>query len=110
MEGQYNLAIAYYRGIGVKKDMVKAVNWFQKAAEQGYADAEYILAAAYQNGRGDLPKDKIMAYVWLAIAEKHGKDEAGRERISLESKMTEQELAEAKKQIEARTAPAQPTQ
>jgi TPR repeat protein len=33
----------YLNGKGVPKDDAEAVKWFRKAAEQGYADAQYDL-------------------------------------------------------------------
>ena len=37
--GQYNLGILYEKGLGVAKDDNQAHSWFQKAADQGDADA-----------------------------------------------------------------------
>ena len=37
---------------GVEQDYVEAVSWYRLAAEQGYADAQYALGAAYSQGRG----------------------------------------------------------
>jgi TPR repeat protein len=40
-EAQYNLGLMYEQGRGVQQDDVKAVKWFQKAAYQGDAIAQY---------------------------------------------------------------------
>jgi len=40
---QYNLAISYYKGVGITKDWSKALHWFKAAGEQGIIDALYIL-------------------------------------------------------------------
>lgn len=40
---QYNMGIMYQTGFGVSKDMDKAVEWFQKAADQGDIQAKSIL-------------------------------------------------------------------
>ena len=45
---QYNLGVMYANGDGVTKDAVKAVEWYQKAAAQGYADAIQRLKALKQ--------------------------------------------------------------
>ena len=42
----------YYFGEGVKQDYAKALEWFQKAAEQGYATAQNNLGSMYYNGQG----------------------------------------------------------
>jgi TPR repeat protein len=41
---QLNLGAAYDNGIGVKRDIDKALEWYQKAAEQGVAEAQFNLA------------------------------------------------------------------
>ena len=41
-EAQYNLAIMYDKGDGTEQDKQKAVYWYTKAAEQGYASAKIV--------------------------------------------------------------------
>ena len=41
----YSMAKEFY------KDYKQAVKWYTKAAEQGYADAQYNLGIMYYNGR-----------------------------------------------------------
>ncbi|HEY2858774.1 MAG TPA: SEL1-like repeat protein, partial [Terracidiphilus sp.] len=38
---QFNRGSAYWYGEGAPQDYVQAANWFRKAAEQGYAEAQY---------------------------------------------------------------------
>ena len=40
---QYNLGVMYQTGFGLPKDMAKAREWFQKAADQGDVQAKSIL-------------------------------------------------------------------
>src|SRR6516225_5992406 len=40
---QYNRGTDYWYGRGVPQNYVEAANWFRKAAERGYADAQYRL-------------------------------------------------------------------
>ena len=42
----------YANGQGVKKDLVEAVKWFRKAAEQNNAGAQDNLGSRYANGQG----------------------------------------------------------
>ncbi len=44
-QAQFNLGVMYVQGEGVPKDDAKAVKWYQKAAAQGHADAQFNLAA-----------------------------------------------------------------
>ena len=34
------------------EDYAQAVSWYRKAAQQGYAEAQYTLGWMYANGRG----------------------------------------------------------
>ena len=45
---------------GVTKDYKKAVEWYTKSAEQGYARGQYSLGYMYHNGKG-VTKDKAKA-------------------------------------------------
>ena len=42
----------YQYGQGVKQDYFKAFEWYQKAADQGYALAQYNLGLMYAKGQG----------------------------------------------------------
>jgi TPR repeat protein len=52
-----------------------AVYWFQKAAEQGYADAEWRLSSANNEGRG-VPRDDKSAQYWFKKAAEDGQPQA----------------------------------
>ena len=47
-----NLAVMYFAGDGVARDMTEAVRLFRKAADLGNADATFNLALMYDNGAG----------------------------------------------------------
>ncbi len=40
----------YIKGDGVEQDYAEAVKWYKKAALQGFADAQFNLAAMYCEG------------------------------------------------------------
>ncbi|MBR6802989.1 MAG: SEL1-like repeat protein [Kiritimatiellae bacterium] len=42
-EAQFEVGCCYYEGDGVPKNLVEAVKWYQKAAEQGHAGAKQRL-------------------------------------------------------------------
>ena len=56
--------MCYFNGYGVAKDMVEAVKWLRKSADQGYADAYFDLGECYRNGYG-VTKDMVEAVKWL---------------------------------------------
>ncbi|MCF6256772.1 MAG: sel1 repeat family protein [Gammaproteobacteria bacterium] len=70
-EAQYNLAMLYRTGKGVKKDMGASFKWFQRAAEQGISDAQYYLAHMYDNGES-VEKSLPKAFEWYKKAAEQG--------------------------------------
>ena len=63
-DAQNYLGHMYSTGEGVPQDYGKAVAWYRKAAEQGYAAAQGNLSVMYDSGDG-VPQDDVEAYLWL---------------------------------------------
>jgi TPR repeat protein len=55
----------------VLQDYSQAVDWYQKAALQGYVKAQYNLGGMYQRGEG-VPLDNRQAVVWFRKAAEQG--------------------------------------
>ena len=72
---QFNLAICYFYGDGVVKDIEKAVYWWQKAADAGNSAAQKNLAICYFNGYG-VEKDVEKAVYWWQKAADAGNSAA----------------------------------
>jgi len=70
-EAQYNLAMLYRTGKGVKKDLSAGFKWFAQAAEQGIPDAQYYLAHMYDNGEA-VEKNLSKAFEWYQKAAEQG--------------------------------------
>ena len=51
-ESQYAVGRAYFRGEGASKDLVKAAEFFRKAADQSHRKAQANLGSMYIQGRG----------------------------------------------------------
>lgn len=68
---QADLGTAYELGIGVRKNMEHAANWYQKAADQGYAGAQTNLGVLYGSGYG-VQYDRQRALHWLQLAAEQG--------------------------------------
>jgi TPR repeat protein len=83
-------------GEGVLQDYKEAVKWWTKAAEQGYAKAQYNLGVMYSQGQGVL-QDHAKAHMWYNIAAAHGLEQARTNRDTLAEKMTSEQIAEAQK-------------
>lgn len=66
----FAVATHYAEGKGGKPDMVKAAEWYQKAADLGFAPAQYRVGNMYEKGIGverDLPRSRDL---YLQAAEK----------------------------------------
>ena len=70
-EAQYNLAIMYRQGKGVKQDAKIALQWFEKSAQQGLASAQYYLGHLYDSGDG-VPRNPQLAVNWYKKAAEKG--------------------------------------
>jgi len=68
---QYKLGEMYYAGEGIPQDYAKAVECWQKAADQGLADAQHKLGFMYNTGRG-VPADYVKAVEWYQKAANQG--------------------------------------
>lgn len=58
-------------GLGVSKDELMAVSWYEKSAEQGYAKAQNSLGAMYVNGLG-VEKDVQKGLSYIVKAAQQG--------------------------------------
>ncbi len=54
-------------GGGLPQDYAEAVRWYRRAAEQGYASAQFNLGLMYGNGQGVL-QDYVQAHKWYNLA------------------------------------------
>ncbi len=77
------------------------MGWYRKAAEQGYAKAQYNLGIMYGNGRG-VPQDSAEAHMWFNLAASRfppgeNRDLAVRNRDKIAKRMTPAQISEAQK-------------
>jgi len=77
---QNELGVRYRLGNDVEKSPTKAVQWYLKAARQGYSRAYFNLGTAYYNGDGVNVNDSESC-VWFTLAADAG-DEHGQEALA----------------------------
>ncbi len=70
-DSQFNVALMFEKGIGVKKDEKEAVSWYGKSAAQGNSAAQFNLGVMYENGRG-AEVDFAKAHEWYRKASVQG--------------------------------------
>ncbi len=95
-EAQYKLGNWYERSEGVPKDLVRAFEWWLKAAAQGYGKAQYSVGFAYQDGEG-VNRDLVRGYVWFSLAAAQGNEDAKSKRDHLGLSLTQDQYTEGKR-------------
>jgi hypothetical protein len=74
----YDCAFMLYKGLGTSQSYAEAIPLLEKAAEQGHADAIYMLGLCYRNGYGVEP-DSTLSYFFLNMAAGMEVEEAAEE-------------------------------
>ena len=72
-EAQYNIGWMYLNGYGLMMNDSKALEWWQRASDQGYTDATFSIAMLYSLGEGQVGKDtdKAIEYYLMAVEDGH---------------------------------------
>ncbi len=76
-EANFNLGILYEDGLGVPKDMARALQYFERSAESGNQRAQYRLGLLYSAG-GTVPLDPARSRKWLGAAAAQGDADAAK--------------------------------
>lgn len=63
----YFLALAYYNGYGVQKNLKHAERWAKRAAALGDASSMYLLSQIYYDGGDGIAENKVEAWKWANI-------------------------------------------
>ena len=84
----------YNNGKGVVQDYKEAVKWYTKAAEQGFASAQYNLGLMYVMGQG-VAQDYNSAHMWFNIAAANGDSDAVKGRDIVAKEMTPSQIEKA---------------
>jgi TPR repeat protein len=64
-EAQYSLGFLYQSGWGPERDLLQAVEWYSRAAEQNETRAQFNLGVLLINGEDEVEKDTEAAIIWL---------------------------------------------
>jgi localization factor PodJL len=72
---QYELGQRYAEGRTVTRDPKLATQWFEKAANQGFAPAQYRMGSAYEKGIG-VTRDLNLSKMWYQRAADSGNTRA----------------------------------
>jgi hypothetical protein len=75
-EAQFNVGLMYANGQGSKRDLHKAVIWYEKAAQQDFAASQYNLARIYHKAGETDPHAYQKAVYWYEKAAANGNMQA----------------------------------
>lgn len=81
------------------RDVSEALKWLSMAANNGDAEAQYFLGIAYFRNNG-FPRDNVQALRWLYKASQQGYPKAKVALQYLESQMSSDVIAEAKRKAQ----------
>lgn len=102
---QNNLATLYERGMGVPVDYASAGQLYSLAANQGHAAATTALARLHAQGLGT-PPNPPMAWALASLAIERGDESAKTLLGDLTSRLSEKDLADARKTLADLKKPA----
>ncbi|MDA8646051.1 sel1 repeat family protein [Porticoccaceae bacterium] len=88
------VATSYATGERLPENEREAVLWFQKAAVQGHADAQFSLGYVHSVGFGT-SKNLVSALAWMSIAKARGSDDAKERLPQLKRTMTQEQISAA---------------
>ncbi len=98
--GQFNAGVALWKAAQPgSSEQRQAVRYWQAAAEQGLAAAQYSLGECYMYGWG-LPQDVVSAYVWMRLAALQNLASARTEQSRLEPLLSVQQRTQADRRLE----------
>lgn len=98
--GMTSLAVMYATGDGTTLDYRQALVWYRKAAEEGYHHAQKGLGVMYMMGQGVAP-DTVEAKKWFNLSREQGNPEVAQFDDLLTPRLSEDQIAEAKRRSEA---------
>ena len=100
VEAQFMLGTLYRNGDGVTQDDQKAVEWFHRAADQGYPLALSALGSSYWAGRG-VKQDYAQAYFFYELARAEGDPNSEPLLEGLATQLTGQQMSSIREQADA---------
>lgn len=93
---QFNVATLLLAGDGVEPSAEAAIEWFGRAAKAGHPEAALELATLYAEGKS-VARDRVTAHAWASYARGNEAEGAQALLVSLERKLSEAELASARR-------------
>jgi len=79
-----------------RKDVPQGLKWMRLSAEQGNQDAQLLLGQTYMQGVKELPRDLVLADMWMRLAARNNLPFYELQVDGLERQMNSADIAKAK--------------
>lgn len=105
---QNQIALGFAADTALLRDDQEARTWLRRAAQQGYAEAQFNLgnlcqSASLRPSSTGVAEARIEAYVWFYLAAAQGHPQAAASCEALNLQLTDAELAEGNRRARAHT-------
>src|SRR5581483_4317494 len=100
---ELELANAFFEGHDIPKDDNQGLALLQRAAQGGLPEAQLQFGERLY-GDGNNPDRYVEAYFWFALAQRDGSQKGDSKVFELETRMTPDQLSEARKRVDAQNA------
>ncbi len=94
-EAEELIGVMYALGLGVKRDDIRAFDWYLRASLKGHPGAQSGIGWYYEVGRGMLEPDLIRAYTWYVLSAIGGDPDAAISQEEVVKKMTPEQIEKA---------------
>ena len=78
------------------KDEKTAILWYQKAADRGQPEAQFMIGSYHYSGKQGLPRDNVKAYTWWLLSAAQGHSLAKLMLEKSKDKISKEEISKAK--------------
>jgi hypothetical protein len=100
---QFSVAIAYEDGVGTRKDLKQAFDWYSKAAKQGHDGAQYKMGTFYEKGLV-VKKDTKVAMDWYNKSASSGSRQAQKRLDEIAAHERNKQLAKQRREKQQQEA------
>ncbi len=94
-EAEELIGVMYAMGLGVKRDDIRAFEWYLRASLKGHPGAQSGIGWYYEVGRGLPAPDLVRAYTWYVLSAIGGDPDAAISQEEVIKKMTPEEIEKA---------------
>ena len=89
------IGVMYAMGLGVKRDDMRAFEWYLRSAMKGHPGAQSGVGWYYEVGRGMPAPDLVRAYMWYVLSAIGGDPDAAISQEEVVKKMSSEQIAKA---------------